>query len=130
MISRIEKISDLIDWLESLKMLHTKNVSFPELTPEQDTALSVAQEVLSEATLHDGPFKQCCKCFSIWPETEEWFDSNRQGRTGLHSDCKFCRNDYQKKRKKTKKTTKRGRPSSSGLTYEEAKRIQEAGMVG
>lgn len=132
MISRIETINDLEIWLECLRMLHKKNASFPELLPEQSDVLSMAQDILEEIRLvHTGTFKQCCKCMCIWPETKEWFDWNGQGRTGLHADCKFCRNTYQKTRKKQKnhpsQSESKARPASYGLTFEQAKRTQEAG---
>lgn len=98
MISRIETIDDLIMWIDSLIRLNTKNVKIEKLPEDQATALISAQEVLSKIGVRfPGPFKQCVTCKAIWPETREWFDWCGQGRTGLHAECKFCRNAYQKK---------------------------------
>ena len=108
MISRIENIDDLIVWLNSIATLNTKNVKVERLTDNQISSLETAREVLQAIrpkflNPDDNvliPFKQCCKCKAIYPETEEWFDYCGQGRTGLSPVCKFCRNAYQKKRKR------------------------------
>ena len=105
MISRIEIIDDLIMWIESLMQLHAKKVSCEELSDDKISILCKAVTVLQELTTnYPGTFKQCVKCFCVWPETKEWFDYSGQGRTGLHPDCKFCRNAYQKKRKRNSNT--------------------------
>lgn len=105
MISRIETIDDLIEWLGSIVGLHTKNVTFEKWTNEQTAPLEAAQEVLLKMKpKFPNPFKQCIRCGGIWPATKEWFDWCGQGRDGLKPICKFCRNAYQKKRKAQKKS--------------------------
>lgn len=104
MISRIETITDLVEWLNSIATLEKKIVDIEKLTDNQVSVLISAQEILAEIEPRfPGPFKQCCKCKAVYPETKEWFDWSGQGRTGLHAVCKFCRNAYQKKHKTVQK---------------------------
>lgn len=103
MINRIETITDLITWLNCVKTLHKKNVQVEKLTDDQINILAKAQIVLQGlASNFQDPFKQCIKCGRIYPATKKWFDWNGRGRDGLNTICKFCRNAYQKKYKKTK----------------------------
>lgn len=103
-LSRIETLDDLIKWLDSLVILHTKNVSVEKLSDDEVHDITgVREKLVAIAVRFPGTFKQCHRCKAIYPETEEWFDYSGQGRTGLHATCKFCRNAYQKKRKRTKR---------------------------
>lgn len=125
MITRIEKIEDLVLWLNSLSTLHSKNVEVEELTEEQISGLKVTSEILCEIQPRfPGPFKQCVKCQAIYPETDDWFDFCGQGRTGLHAYCKFCRNAYQKKRNKQKRVEKNLYGFSCQADLDEMNRIR------
>lgn len=105
MISRIETIGDLMLWIDSLLLMWTKNKNVEKLTDKQIASLTSTMDALSDIYRRfPGPFKQCCKCHAIYPETKEWFDWCGQGRTGLSPICKFCRNAYQKKRKNQRKS--------------------------
>ena len=125
MISRIENIDDLITWLGCIVNLETKNKDFAvlNLTVDQISDFAGVQDTLSKLKSKlSGSFKQCCRCKSIWPETKEWFDWSGQGRTGLHSICKFCRNSYQKEHKKTQRAIKNNYGYSCPADLEEANR--------
>lgn len=115
MYTRIEKIDDLVIWLDCLTTLHTKNVGVKRPSDEDIDILKSAQEVLLRVKpdfpdptgvnaedikpLLINTFKQCLKCGNIYPETRKWFDYNGRGRTGLNSICKFCRNASRRKKK-------------------------------
>lgn len=104
MITRIETIEDLIIWLDDLTVRHTKSVHCEPLPDSCLDSLCRARDELEKVKSdYPDPFKQCYKCKHIYTETEKWFDKSGQGRTGLHSDCKFCRNTYQKNRRRQEK---------------------------
>ena len=101
MIGRIETLNDLSKWLRCLTELHIKKVTYEKLSDSRISAIHKAIEALAGILPDDEQrFKKCLKCEDIYPASREWFDWNGRGRDGLNGICKFCRNAYQKKRKR------------------------------
>jgi hypothetical protein len=120
MFTRIENLSDLITWLECLKEIQKLPANQKEAA-----GIGIAQEILSNSGFPEGPYKQCCKCMNIWPETKEYFDWTGQGRTGLRAICKHCRKKYQKTYNKKKRAIKNLHGYSCQSDLEEINRMRK-----
>lgn len=51
--------------------------------------------------------KQCRQCKNDFPETTDYFYTSKQGKNGLHSICKTCKNDNVKKHNAKKEVKER-----------------------
>jgi len=108
MSNTINRIDNLIAWIETLKELGGDNFCDLSFSEDDISTLTLAQGIIARVNSEFPEcFKRCRKCGKIYPGTPPYFTDHPKTKDGLQNECKYCRNAYNKKFKREHKKTHR-----------------------